>query len=661
MVTKSPKDSLNQQQTKKESKNASTSQKALNDNIAKLTEMLGTFGKSLDNNTKAISKANNISEKATKSQEKKEKEQKAVFDQTKQNRLINSLSSLKNSLDRMSNLSIPQMARRKDLSKTAKELRQRAYEGEDVTTEMRKLQYDTYGLQIDKDRYNQSAMGLLQHSATTTPKLEGFMSMALGAVTGINPVFLKLFGLDKAAKWAGGKAVNALSGFGGSLMKPIFGGNDEDDDGLANGTGKLKSKSNSDVEALKNDVASIKEHLSEDRKEKDGEKKEDEGGILAGLMGIIGSVLGVAAAGAVSLLAVAGKGVVSSMIKTVLEGVGVSEGVADFLGDTVSSMLPGAILGFKFGGFTGALLGAGLSLAYFTIRDQVRAFSDVSNGKIPENVGPLSGTILKGAIAGAALGAIFGPVGIIAGAVIGAGAGWISDIILKGKIEALKEKAAREEKEGQITQAAEKGVKYADIATTSQDKINDIKSYLAAHPEQANDERYKDTIKHYEKMKKVEDDYEEERRSVQRSAMKKFGTDDLSKLDFKQLKSIMYDDDAEFETYLTELESKGLIKNDEKARRSLRNIWQENKDMFGENKDSKKAVFEHVYNMVNENMPTEQEILQDAANEQAQANAENLNKSIQENKATVGGTTINQISQTQQSTYAPPDMSGQTH
>lgn len=601
------------------------------DALNKLTEVISSLNNSIIALDKKIDKSNKASEKTLKATEKREKEQKELFNIQKQNSNLRSLESLVSQLSRMKNLSVSQRGTKKDLSRQAKDLQDRALQGEDVSEDLRKLQFEKYKLDVEKTRYNQSAFGLLANAATTTPKTQGFMSMGLGLLTGINPVFAQLFGLDKAAKWAGGKALDAIGGMFKTKKSNDF--EDEEDDGLANGTEKLKSKNTSTIESIKESVKTIAERL--DGKKEQEEKKEDEsGGVLSFLMKAVTTILGVAATGAVSLLMVAGRGMIGSMIGKALEATGLNEELARSLGGTVADMIPGAILGAKFGGLKGALIGAGISLAYFTLQDKVKQFKDISEGKIPDHVGPLSGDILKGAMAGAAIGAVFGPVGIVAGAVIGAGAGWISNMILASKIEAAKEEADRKEKEKTLDNAASKGIKY-DAEKGSKQAVSDqdLMSYMEAHPEDALNETRKEILKTRKKERKEADSYEKDRKKVEEKAKKKYGTSDLTTLNISQLEEIMDDDDAEFEAYLNELSGKGYLVNDEETRRSLRAVWKANENLlFGENKDAKKAVFNKVHSIVSQSMPTEQEIISDGNTERTESSIREVKQTISDNK-----------------------------
>ena len=509
----------------------------------------------------------------------------------------------------------------------------------------------------------------------TSKKFEGGMSTAIGALTGINPVFLQLFGLDKAAKWAGGKALSGLSNLKNKAIESILGpkgennskqktkAKDADGDGIANGSAQLKSASSTTLEEIKENVKSISERLVDKSNKKDDEEKKDDAGFLSGFMGIVTTILGFAAPAAVSALAFFGKDIVESMLGKVLHSVGLNEELAKSLAGGVAEILPGAILGFKFGGLTGALVGGGLSFAYFTIKDYVDKFNDLSNGKIPDDVGGPWKGMFKGALMGAMIGMAFGPVGLLAGAVLGALGGGIVGFIEESKTEQIKAAMKKQQQVEDLNSAAKQGIKYSGKGSDDaiDQGIKNLQEMAKTKQASPHLNYINKNIKKLENTREELDDYEKDRKKVEKKAKEKFGTNDLSALSLDQLESIMDDDDAEFEAYLNELAGQGYLVNNEETRRSLRHIWTENENtLWGENKKAKEAVFNKVHSMVSQRMQTEQEILNESSQQQADNNTKTIQQTMTQNtisqdKPTVGDTamvgTINY--------YAGQDINGQ--
>lgn len=674
---------------------------------------------------KEAEKAQKEAEKAKKEAEAEKERQKAAAEKRENDRinLFGRLNGTIKGLEGLDKLNLSQRGKRKGLTNKAKalqdELKSEDVDVDSVLKQFRQLKFEQYQLEADINKTRHNLFGLMANaiggtvgSIANSPKLSGAMSVGLGAMTGINPVFLQMLGIDKLAgklgKWAGGTALRGLASLGKQAFTPIEWGEktenvtkekatetvegstaandnttntaekpsnteeekqeiakqvvnglteatesnairekrttekkliDNDDDGLANGTEKLRNEDSEVFLTIKDQVAGISETVKENRKTPETEdKKEKEGGVLATILKVVGTVIGVAANAAVAVIALAGKGIVEKLLSKVLEGAGFSEDTAKTLAGTVADIIPGAIIGYKFGGLKGALIGGGISLAYFTIRDYVNNFKKMSNGEVPDDIGGPWKGMFKGALMGAMIGMAFGPVGLLAGAVLGALGGGIVGFIEKNKSEKIKAELKEKEQIKDLDNAAEKGIKYDSgkaIGETNQ-RISDLKAYAEKNKGNSLGKDAQKMIKAYEEGLEEGDDYEKDRLDVQQKALKKFGTSDLSKLSLDQLEDIMDDDDAEFEAYLNELQAKGYLVNDKETRRALRHIWTENENLtWGENKNSKKAVRDAVHAMVSrqtqesesyssQDMPTENEIISDSIQEQNENNTERL-------------------------------------
>ena len=612
----------------------------------------------LEKLTKSSQKQVSEQKKENNSKEQKKQEENALRADAKRNTQIRALMSIQNSLQRMENISFGLRGTKKDLTGRTKELLKEALGGKDVSKQLTQLQYDKFNLEIDQNKREQSMLGLMSKAMSNSVKLNGGAALATGLITGINPVIAQALGLDKAAKWLGGKALNGLSNLTGSaknLLTSKKETNEPEEGTPSRGTGKLKSKDEVAMDETRKNVEGIY-GLLKNKKEKTEEKEEkEEGGILSTIMAAAGTLLSLAAPAAGALLALAGKNIVSSIVEKFLTGLGMGKEAAAGVGDFISDILPGAILGFKLGGVKGAFVGALISKAYFAIKDQVGSITDLINGKVDPEVGDLKSLgkdVLDGAIAGGALGTPFGPPGILAGALIGATSGAFVNLWKQFKNEENR-KQEQEKKDKEVLQeAAAKGITYsAKQANESQVIQNqNLQTFIEKNPNDPNAKVAKKILEERKKDSKKLSKYEKERQKVQVDALKKYGTSDLSKLNLDQLEDLMDDDDAEFEYFMYDLQRQGNIVNDEETRKVLRKAWTDNENWtWGENKDSKRAVMRVVSEMVSKEMPTEGQILSDSSTQRSIDTMEKTSdKIVDTQKQTAdklgGGTTITTMS-----------------
>ena len=649
-------DNATQQEILKTLKSISRASTTTNQTLKLLSQIAANQRQQLEANTRGLNNLTDILRKEKKSKEQqdkakeekqkekdqKDKEKKDQDDISKRTTTLRQLNHMISSLSKM-DVSPFDTSIKKDLTREAKDLRKRAIAGEDVSGEYKKLRFEEAKLESSRDSYDQSFIGSAIKSISSTDKLRGGAATVMGALTGINPVFLQLFGLDKLGKWAGKKAFNGLASLTKSAFTPIDwksfkkekveASTDKDGDGISNGTETLKDKKDTTQEELKAHVENIDNKLNNKGDDKGKVEKEEEGGtlskILSGVMKVISTVVGLAASGAMAVIALAGKGIVEKLISKVFEIVGVSKETADALAGPIAGLLPGAIVGFKLGGFKGAIVGALISGGFFAVKKQIGQITSLLNGEVvPDAEINTLGDALNGAIIGGALGIPAGPSGILVGALIGALGGVFLSMWKKMRNDSNK---AYEREEEQLAKAAEKGITYSgeEANAKADEQIDNIKNYLEKNPNSGLADTAEDMIEDHEKRQKLANKYEKIRADAQKEALEKYGTSDLSKLNLDQLEDLMDDDDAEFEAYLNELQGKGYITNDAATRKSLRKIWKDNENWtWGENVNSKRAVHTAVSNLVSQKMPTSQEIIADGNAEAARKENKQMQQSI---------------------------------
>lgn len=92
------------------------------------------------------------------------------------------------------------------------------------------------------------------------------------------------------------------------------------------------------------------------------------------------------------------------------DSLGLSQGTANGLQQLISDAIPGATIGFIAGGWRGAMLGAGLSIAGFALKRKWDEFNGKLNkdGQTPSMIGPIPLRYAQAAISGAAAGSLLG-------------------------------------------------------------------------------------------------------------------------------------------------------------------------------------------------------------------------------------------------------------
>lgn len=530
------------------------------DAFNKLTEAIVGLTKRIDSLDKYVSENN----KRNKTVDRNNKEQKAA-EQQKANdaKILSILSGLKSTrreLDSLKGLSFSQRGTRGYLKDKAEDLKSRALKGEDVTEEYRRMRLELYQLEDANYKRNHGAFSSLKNAAANSPKTKGMLSMGLGLVTGINPVLLQALGLDKAAKWAGGKALDGIS----SLFKKRKSNKAEADseDGTPNGTGGLSDKKTGFFKSIDNGVGSILNLVKRKSKKDDEDKKEDKGVSFPSILSMV-----------LASLAFAFSGNITNAIGGALGGGDFAKG----LGKTFSHALPGAILGFSMAGTKGILPGALLSLLGYYVFDKVDTIRRMLSGEPPREVGPLSGDILEGAIVGGALGFKAAKIpGIIPGAVIGALSGLVFNAINSARAEEEGMKQREQDSLKQIEDAKKSGK-----ALDTTDKIQSIAQQLEA--KEASGQKLNSTEKSIVEQargtREEISDYEIARKKAEEEAMKTYGKS-LSELTLDEKNDVMWDSDAGFEDYLYKLEKEGKITNDAATRALLKPIWDKNQGVM---------------------------------------------------------------------------------
>lgn len=300
-------------------------------------------------------------------------------------------------------------------------------------------------------------------------------STAIGSFTGINPVLVKTFGLDKLVQSIGVAAIHKvrsrlkskreerLEAEAGGAEGNINTAEEQDSGSSLFGTTKKQRKTNKLNQAANGNIVTDKTDSAVEqnkqnqnpfkkgldtivnllRGNKKGEKEEKEKEQESWLKKILkAGILGLLMAGMFKVF-----GGVGGIIKEFMDSFFVNTLGLGIGGAVISDMLPGAVVGAKLFGLQGALIGGALSLAYFSIKRVVKDYK--SREKMAEqgvyskaaSICGMSANTYMGMIAGGITGfMIYGPIGAIAGALIGAGAGWIADKVMDAK---LKDKIAR--------------------------------------------------------------------------------------------------------------------------------------------------------------------------------------------------------------------------
>lgn len=249
----------------------------------------------------------------------------------------------------------------------------------------------------------------------------------IGSITGIDPAILQSFGLTKLGKKAISATFNA--GLGAAKKVKNFGGTM-----LGAGARMFRSKKSKDEETgsaieasredkstgiLRNILKAFKTKDKDDKKEKEKEKKS---GLFGG--GFLGRAL---LAGIGGVLLAAARPLIKRLLTNMFEDLGMPN-LGGAAAEVIADMLPGAVMGYTLTkSVKGALLGAGLSLGYYSIKRIVEDFKNTGTGEIQVDQDK---NYLSSAMRGAFLGYVFGGKSLKAallGAGISMGLTWITN------------------------------------------------------------------------------------------------------------------------------------------------------------------------------------------------------------------------------------------
>ncbi len=260
------------------------------------------------------------------------------------------------------------------------------------------------------------------------PDQQSHMTDALvGSITGIDPAILQSFGLTKLGKKAISATFNAglgaakkVKNFGGAMLGAgarMFRGKKSKDE--ETGSAIAASQEDKSTGILRNILKAFKTKDKDDKKEKEKEKK-------SGLMG--GGLLGRALlAGIGGLLLSAARPLIKRLLNNMFEDLGMPN-LGGAAAEVIADMLPGAVMGYTLTkSVKGALLGAGLSLGYYSIKRVIEDFKNTGTGEIQIDQDK---NYMSSAMRGAFLGYVFGGKSLKAallGAGISMGLTWITN------------------------------------------------------------------------------------------------------------------------------------------------------------------------------------------------------------------------------------------
>lgn len=249
----------------------------------------------------------------------------------------------------------------------------------------------------------------------------------IGSITGIDPAILQSFGLTKLGKKAISSTFNAglgaakkVKNFGGAMLGAgarMFRGKKSKDE--ETGSAIEASQEDKSTGILRNILKAFKTKDKDDKKEKEKEKK-------SGLMG--GGLLGRALlAGIGGLLLSAARPLIKRLLSNMFEDLGMPN-LGGAAAEVIADMLPGAVMGYTLTkSVKGALLGAGLSLGYYSIKRVIEDFKNTGTGEIQIDQDK---NYMSSAMRGAFLGYVFGGKSLKAallGAGISMGLTWITN------------------------------------------------------------------------------------------------------------------------------------------------------------------------------------------------------------------------------------------
>lgn len=215
-----------------------------------------------------------------------------------------------------------------------------------------------------EESYKESNIYKSAQSVKNAPS-SALTSIGISAATGgiINPVIAQALQLDKVVN-------AALMGLGKSMTRT------ERDSSAINNLDKNK---------IPDKLDKIQDSLDTMSGKNTGEPEEKKsnkgflGKILGTLGGLVSSVvpsLLTLLPGAVMLLFPKISNLVEKTLNNMLSGIGMSEGTASTAAALITDFLPGALIGMKFGGFTGAIIGGIVTLIANNIDTIVKWFND---------------------------------------------------------------------------------------------------------------------------------------------------------------------------------------------------------------------------------------------------------------------------------------------
>ncbi len=309
-------------------------------------------------------------------------------DNTKLDRIINLLEDVKKGLTSSTPSSTPSKRRNAEQIAEAREkVAQQALitqqEEANLRTQLIKLTREELRLRQDNIRraeeekqrqeeekrryeesYKENTIYKSAQSVKNAPS-SALTSIGISAATGgvINPVIAQALQLDKIVN-------AALMGLGKSMTRT-----DRDSSAINNlDKNKIPDKLDKIQDSLDN--------MSGKNAGEPEEKKSNKGflgkilGALGGLVSTVVPSLLTLLPGAVMLLFPKISNLVEKTLNNMLSGIGMSEGTASTAAALITDFLPGALIGMKFGGFAGAIIGGIVTLIANNIDTLVKWFND---------------------------------------------------------------------------------------------------------------------------------------------------------------------------------------------------------------------------------------------------------------------------------------------
>lgn len=251
----------------------------------------------------------------------------------------------------------------------------------------------------------------------------------MGSMLGIDPAILQSFGLTGLSKKAISSTFNLGMGIAKRTSKRVskFAGNaigagarlfrsKKEDEEVGSAINASEDKTTGILKSL---LKVFKKKDKDDKKEKEKEKKS---GLFGG--GFLGRAL---LAGIGGVLLAAARPLIKRLLTNMFEDLGMPN-LGGAAAEVIADMLPGAVMGYTLTkSVKGALLGAGLSLGYYSIKRIVEDFKNTGTGEIQVDQDK---NYLSSAMRGAFLGYVFGGKSLKAallGAGISMGLTWITN------------------------------------------------------------------------------------------------------------------------------------------------------------------------------------------------------------------------------------------